>query len=103
MHDIIISQSSSFNVLQNPAFKVTGESYGDVIGAEEGSTPPDSPLFMARPSSILFSLLIFLIPMDFYHYMVLKRLKRKNNTYFPPRNFSSKNNISTVTSQCVGR
>ena len=35
-----------FNVLQNPQFKVTGKSYGDVIGAEEGSTPPDSPIFI---------------------------------------------------------
>ena len=35
-----------FNVLQNPQFKVTGKSYGDVIGLGEGSTAPDSPLFM---------------------------------------------------------
>ena len=43
---IVIYKCSVFNVSPNPQFKVTGKSYGDVIGAEEGSTPPDSPIFI---------------------------------------------------------
>ena len=44
---ILKTMKCIFNVLENPQFKVTEKSYGDVIGPEEGSTPPDSPLFMA--------------------------------------------------------
>ena len=43
---IVIYKCSVFNVSPNPQFKVTGKSYGDVIGPEEGSTPPDSPIFI---------------------------------------------------------
>ena len=57
---IIIYKCSVFNVSPNPQFKVTGKSYGDVIGAEEGSTPPDSPIFITL-SFFLFSLTILYI------------------------------------------